>query len=92
MIITVSLGNNKFCFFLVMRTLKIYSLSNFQICNTAVKNPPVYAGHAGLISGLGRSSGEGNDHSLQYSCLEKSYGQRNLAGLHGIAKKGDTTY
>ena len=92
MIISISLVNSKFCFFLVMRTFKIYSLSNFQICNTAVKNPPVYAGHAGSISGLGRSSGEGNGHSLQYSCLEKSYGQRSLAGLHGIAKEGDITY
>ena len=28
------------------------------------------AGDTGLISGLGRSSGEGNDNPLQYSCLE----------------------
>ena len=27
------------------------------------------AGHAGLIPGLGRSPGEGNDNPLQYSCL-----------------------
>ena len=30
------------------------------------------AGDPGLISGLGRSSGEGNDNPLQYSCLEIS--------------------
>ena len=29
-----------------------------------------YAGDPGLISGLGRSSGEGNGNPLQYSCLE----------------------
>ena len=28
------------------------------------------AGDPGLISGLGRSSGEGNGNPLQYSCLE----------------------
>ena len=26
-------------------------------------------GDPGLIPGLGRSPGEGNDHALQYSCL-----------------------
>ena len=28
------------------------------------------AGDAGLIAGLGRSPGEGNDNPLQYPCLE----------------------
>ena len=37
-----------------------------------VKNPPANAGDGGLIPGLGRSSGEGNDNWLQYSCLENS--------------------
>ena len=38
-----------------------------------VKNPPANAGDikdAGSISGLGRSPGEGNGNTLQYSCLE----------------------
>ena len=38
-----------------------------------VKNPPANAGDikdAGLIPGLGRSPGEGNGNTLQYSCLE----------------------
>ena len=38
-----------------------------------VKNPPTNAGDirvAGLISGSGRSPGEGNGHPLQYSYLE----------------------
>ena len=30
------------------------------------------AGDLGLISGLGRSPGEGNGYPLQYSCLENS--------------------
>ena len=29
-------------------------------------------GDLGLIPGSGRSPGEGNDNSLQYSCLENS--------------------
>ena len=32
------------------------------------KNPFANAGEAGLIPGLGRSPGEGNDNPLQYSC------------------------
>jgi len=35
-----------------------------------IKNPPVNEGDPGLIHGLGRSLEEGNDNSLQYSCLE----------------------
>ena len=38
------------------------------------------AGDPGLIPGLGRSLGVGNGNPLQYSCLEKSHGQRCLAG------------
>ena len=38
-----------------------------------VKNPPANAEdirNVGLIPGLGRSPGRGNDNPLQYSCLE----------------------
>ena len=34
-----------------------------------VKNPPASAEDAGLISGAGRSPGEGNGNSPQYPCL-----------------------
>ena len=40
-----------------------------------VKNLPAKArdmSDVGLISGLGRSPGEGNGYPLQYSCLENS--------------------
>jgi len=37
-----------------------------------IKKPPANAGDMGLILGLGRSPGEGNDHPLQYSCLGNS--------------------
>ena len=34
------------------------------------------AGDLGLISGSGRSFGEGNGYPLQYSCLENSMDRR----------------
>ena len=37
-------------------------------------------GYLGSIPGSGRSSGEENGNPLQYSCLEKSHGQRSLVG------------
>ena len=37
-------------------------------------------GDVGSIPGSGRSSGGGNGNPFQYSCLEKSHGQRSLAG------------
>ena len=36
---------------------------------SVVKNPSASAEDAGFIPGLGRSPGEGNGNSLQYSCL-----------------------
>ena len=48
-----------------------------------VKNPPANAGDirdTGSIPGSGRSPGGGLGNPLQYSCLEKSHGQRSLVG------------
>ena len=52
-----------------------------------IKNPPVNAGDAVLIPGLARFPGEGNSHSLQYSCLENPM-DRGIwwATVHGAAK------
>ena len=36
---------------------------------SVVKNPPANAGDVGLISGSGRSPGEGNGNPFQYACL-----------------------
>ena len=48
-----------------------------------VKNPP--AGGLGSIPGLGRSPGEGNGSSLQYSCLENSMDRGACqATVHGV--------
>ena len=44
-------------------------------------------GDLGSVSGLGRSPGEGNGNSLQYSCLENPHGQRvRWVTVHGIVK------
>ena len=55
-----------------------------------VKNLPAKArdmSDVGLISGLGRSPGEGNGYPLQYSCLENSMGRGGWwAMVHGVAK------
>jgi len=51
-------------------------------CGSVVKNLPASAGDVGWIPGWGRSPGEGKGNPLQYSCLEKSHGQRSLAGYN----------
>ena len=59
---------------------------------TTIKNPPANTRDTGSISGLGGSPGEGNDNSLQYSCLEKSMDRGAWqATVHGLAKELDTT-
>ena len=45
------------------------------------------SGDPGLISGLGRSPGEGNGYPFQYSCWEKSMDRGAWrATLHGVTK------
>ena len=44
------------------------------------KEPACNVGDLGSIPGLGRSPGEGHGNPLQYSCLEKSHGQKSLVG------------
>ena len=50
--------------------------------NSASKESTCNAGDLGSIPGLGRSPGEGNDYSLQYSGLENSMDYI----VHGVAK------
>ena len=53
---------------------------SLSLCVSASKESACNAGDPGLISGLGRSPGEGNGNPLQYFCLENPHGQRILAG------------
>ena len=52
-----------------------------------VKASACNAGDLGLIPGLGRSPGEGNGNSLQYSCLENPMDRGAWwATVYGVAK------
>ena len=52
----------------------------------------VNAGEVDLVPGSRRFPGERNGNPLQYSCLGKSRGQRNLAGYSTWGhKKSDKT-
>ena len=52
-----------------------------------VKNPSAKAGDAGLIPGLGRSSGKRKGNPLHYSCLENSMDSGAWhATVHGVTK------
>ena len=57
-----------------------------------VKNPPANAGDVGLIPGSGRSPGEGNGNTLQYSCLRNPLAEEpgRLYSLW-VCKEADTT-
>ena len=58
-----------------------------------VKNPPTNAGDvrdAGLTPGSGRSTGEENGNSLQYSCLGNPLDRGAWwATVHGVTKEWD---
>ena len=50
------------------------------------------AGNQGLISGLGRSFGEGNGNPVHYSCLENSMDRGTWwVTVFGVAKSQDKT-
>ena len=59
---------------------------------TQSKSLPANAGDAGLIPGLGRSTGEGNASPLQYSCLENAMDRARWATVHGITEEPTYIY
>ena len=55
-----------------------------------VKNPPVSAGNVSSVPGLGRSPGEGNGNTLQYSRLESPMDRGAWwATVHGVTKESE---
>ena len=59
---------------------------------SVVKNLSANAGDTGSIPGLGRSPGEGNGNSFQYSCLGNPMDRRSWwATIHGVTKESDMT-
>ena len=80
-VINIYITSCNYFFVCVLRTFKIYpskqvSCYNFSILSfpggSDGKESAWNAGDLGLIPGLERSPGEGNDCPLQYSCLENS--------------------
>ena len=66
---------------------------NYFPSGSVVKNLPAKAGGLSLIPGSGSAHEEGNDNSLQYSCLENSVDRRAWrATVHRVTKSQlDTT-
>ena len=57
-----------------------------------VKNMPANVAELSLICGSERSTGEGNDNPLQYSCLENPMDRGNWwAIVHRVTKELDTS-
>ena len=54
-----------------------------------VKNLPASAGDPGLIPGLGRSPGEGNNYPLQWSCLDNPMDRGAYSSR--VREESDTT-
>ena len=60
--------------------------------NSVVKNLPAKAGEEGSIPGLGRSPGERNGSSLQYSCLGNPMDRGAWwATVHRVIRDSDMT-
>ena len=65
----------------------IYGTEGYVCVWLKWKESACNARDVGLISGLGRSPGEGNGNPLQYSCLENSMDRGSwLATVHGVSK------
>ena len=75
------------------RSWPLVSNAASQVVQVA-ENPPANAGDirdTGSIPGLGRCSGGGHGHPLQYSCLENPHGQKSLAGYSPWGRKESDT-
>ena len=68
--------------------LEMITLSEIiQIGGSDGKESACNAGDPGLISGLGRTPGEGNSNPLQYSCLENPMDRGAWwATVHAVSK------
>ena len=65
----------------------LYLASDPFLGGSEVKASACNVGDLDLISGLGRSRGEGNGNALQYSCLVNPMdGGAWWATVHGVAK------
>ena len=58
------------CIFTQLKIHMYHEYNQASLVAQTVKNLPANSGDPGSIPESGRSSGEGNGSSLQYSCLE----------------------
>ena len=73
-------------------TKPIYCSFCGKLDSSEVKNPPTNEGDSGSIPGSGRSPGEGNGNSLQYSCLKNPTGRgTQWPTIHGGHKEENAT-
>ena len=72
----------------MLRNLSIFRiiLSGFPGGSDS-KESACNAGDLGSVPGLGRSPGGGWSNPFQHSCLEKTHGQRSLAGYSSCGHK-----
>ena len=76
-----------FMLFIYFHTNLSYVRSCYPVVTQDSKESVCNPGDPGSIPGLGRSSGEGNGHPLQYSCLENSTGREAWwAIVYGVIK------
>ena len=74
------------------KSSKLYLILLYFPGGSDDKESACHVGDLGSIPGLGRSPGEGNVYSLQYSCLENSMDRGAWWGtVHGGHKESDTT-
>ena len=59
--------------------------------DSVVKNLPAIVGDSGLIPGLGRSPGEGNESPLQYSCLRNPMDREEPGELQSMGLQKSRT-
>ena len=78
------MGFSLFLFFYFIFLLLYNCFMSFP-SGWTVKNLPANKGDAGLIPGSGRSPGEGNGNSLQYSCLENFMDRVWQSTVYGVA-------
>ena len=76
-----------FIIFLIIKIVSAHHKIGFP-GGSVVKNLPANEGDSGLITGLGRSPGEGIGNLLQHSCLGNPMDRGTWwATVHGVAKE-----
>ena len=89
---TYTIQKSKEYYFQIYIYIYAHTYIQASLVAQSVKNLPANAEDSGSFPELGRSPGEGNGNSLQYSCLENPHGQRGLVGYSPWdCKTSDTT-